>query len=141
MVSWPGVARLFLDCGITHVIVVFDPSHIPRAKRSMKRIKHWAKHSPINFLGKQFLLEAELAVVTGDTLSALSKYICAISLSTDGGFSMQAALANERAGKFLLEQGDKDLAKPYFEEALLFYEKWGAPTKVQHLKNEVKGVF
>jgi hypothetical protein len=107
-------------------------------RRRLKRMCHWAKHSPLNFLGKQYLIEAELAVATGDNLSALSKYTSSILLSREGGFLMQEALANERAGKYYLEQGDKASALPFLRESCLLYERWGGLEKLRHLREELK---
>jgi hypothetical protein len=111
------------------------------AEKRYKRLQCWAKHSPLNFLGKQFLLEAEMAVLAGDQSSAYSKYTCAIALSREGGLIMQTALANERAGKYMLERGDKDSAAFHIREAISLYERWGGTAKVKHLKQEMNGTF
>jgi hypothetical protein len=111
----------------------------PLAEKRLKRLQYWAKHAPINFLGKQFLVEAELAWLHGDTHTAYSKYICAIALSREGGFIMQTALANERLVKFLVDQNDTETAGFHLREALSLYAKWGAPAKVQHLEEELHG--
>ena len=108
------------------------------AKNSIKTFKNWAKHSPENFLGKLYLLEAELAAKTGEVDRAHSKYTSAISLSREGGYEMQHALANERAGKFFLDLGEDGLARPYLNDALNVYSKWGGIMKVDHLKQELE---
>jgi len=110
---------------------------VAAVRKRLKRVRHWAKHSPLNFLGKQYLIEAELAVVTGDRLSVLSKFTSSIILSREGGFLMQEAFANERAGKFYLEQGEEALALPFLREAFQLYKKWGGYEKLRHLKEEL----
>lgn len=107
------------------------------AKSCINTFKTWAKQCPENFLGKLYFLEAELAAATGDHKRAHSKYTSAISLSREGGYLMQHALANERAGKYFMKRGDDDLAKSYFKEAWVVYQKWGGKTKCAHLKSEV----
>jgi tetratricopeptide (TPR) repeat protein len=107
------------------------------AKRCIKTFKTWAKQSPENFLGKLYFLEAELAAATGDHKRAHSKYTSAISLSREGGYVMQHALANERAGKYFLARGEEEKAKAYLKEALSVYNKWGGKTKSDHLKSEI----
>ena len=107
-------------------------------RRRLKRLRHWAKHSPLNFLGQQYLIEAELAVATGDNLSALSKYTSSILLFREGGFLMQEAMANERAGKYYVEQGDMALALPFLRASYQLYEKWGGYEKVRHLREELR---
>jgi hypothetical protein len=107
------------------------------ANRCIKTFKSWSKQSPENFLGKLYFLEAELAASNDDSNRAHAKYTAAISLSREGGYILQHALANERAGKYFLRRGEKDLAHSYLKEALSVYEKWGGNAKVEHLQNEV----
>jgi hypothetical protein len=108
----------------------------PRADKWLKRFQYWARHSPLNFLGQQFLLEAELSALAGDHASVLSKYTCAIALSREAGFIMQTALANECACKYLLEKGDEKTAQPFFREALDLYGEWGSQPKVDQLLSD-----
>jgi tetratricopeptide (TPR) repeat protein len=111
---------------------------ISGAKKRIKRLRLWAKHSPVNFLGKLYLLEAELAVATGDKLSAMSKYTSSIALSRQDGFIMQEAQANELAGKFCLEEGEEEAALPFLRESYQLYEQWGGTVKMRHLEEELK---
>jgi histidine kinase len=113
----------------------------PLAEKRLVRLKYWANHSPHNFLGKQFLVEAEMAALAGQHNLAFSKYTCAIALSREGGFLMQTGLANERTGKHLLEQNDKESAVFYIREAISLYKRWGAKAKVKSLKDEMKDTF
>jgi hypothetical protein len=113
----------------------------PLAEKRLQRLQYWANHSPHNFLGKQFLLEAEMAALAGQHNLAFSKYTCAIALSREGGFIMQTGLANERTGKYLLEQDDKESAVFYIREAISLYKRWGAKAKVKSLKDEMKDTF
>jgi tetratricopeptide (TPR) repeat protein len=113
--------------------------HFKRVAQGIKRMKYWATHAPLNFLGKMFLLEAELAWVKGDRASAHPKFESAISLTREGGFYMLTALAYERTGKFFLESENTDAAAPYFENALSMYGEWGAFAKRDHLMAEIDG--
>lgn len=112
-------------------------ARLQQARRCIKTFKTWAKHCPENFLGKVYFLEAELAAVTGDDDRAHSKFTSAISLSREGGYIMQHALANERAGKYFLQRGDVASARIYFKESVSVYKKWGGKLKMDHLKSEV----
>jgi histidine kinase len=107
------------------------------AKKCINTFKIWAKQSPENFLGKQYFLEAELAAAIGDHKRAHAKYTSAISLSREGGYIMQHAMANERAGKYFLVNGDVDFGRAYLKEALTVYTKWGGVTKTEYLKSEI----
>jgi predicted ATPase len=112
---------------------------LARAKKRLARIKTWAKYSPKNFLGKQKLVEAELAAANKAMHSScLAKYACAIALSRESGFLMQSALACERAGKYCLGLGDNEDAATFFAESLVLYKQWGANAKVTHLMNEIE---
>lgn len=109
-------------------------SNLRFALTQLRRMRQWAQHAPHTFLCRQFLLEAEIAAITGDRASVYSKYVAAIALAKDGGFIFQAALGNELAGKYyLLERKDEVIAWPFLREALRYYELWGACAKVEHL--------
>ena len=112
-------------------------NYLARAQKRLSKMQHWAQHSPTNFLGKQFLIEAELAVAKSNNHSCLVKYTCAVALSREGGFLWQTALACERAGKYCFASGDKENAGSFFHEALALYEEWGATLKVTHLRDEI----
>lgn len=109
--------------------------------RGIACLRRWASHSPDNLLCRQFLLEAELAVMMGDDDAVYSKYKCAIALSRESGFVMLTALACERTCKYLLQNDSEEDARPYYLQALSLYEKWGGAAKVAHLKNELEGCF
>lgn len=111
---------------------------VPAVRKRLKRLRHFAKHSPLNFLGKQYLIEAELSVAMGDNLSAMSKYTSSIVLCREEGFIKEEALANELAGKFCLEQGDEESAIPFFRESFRLYELWGGKEKIRHLREELE---
>ena len=118
-----------------------DRARLQTMKRSIRMFKTWAKSCPANFLGKLYFLEAELAATTGDFDRAHSMYTSAISHSREGGYMVQHALANERAGKFFLKRGDSVMARSYLKEAIQIYEQWGGTAKLLQLKSEVSGVL
>eukprot|EP00957_Ditylum_brightwellii_P005603 428772-Ditylum_brightwellii.AAC.1 len=74
-----------------------------------------------------------MAVLKGEKVLAKQKYDAAITTSARAGFIHDRALANERAGEYMLESGDKYLAFHYLSSAIQFYSKWGAKAKVEHL--------
>lgn len=108
------------------------------AKKLLCRLREWVPHAPTNFLGKLYLLEAELFFCRGDYLQAYPKYESAISLSKEGGFFMLTALACERTGKFFIARGNVQAALPYIHNSLLKYEEWGGFAKAHHLRAELK---
>jgi len=60
--------------------------------------------------------------------------ISTILLSDEGGYVLQHALANERAGKYFLRRGEKEVGSGYLKESLSVYDKWGGKAEVEHLK-------
>jgi hypothetical protein len=89
------------------------------------------------FIGKHYLLEAELAALAGKTANALTFYIIAVSTSQKAGLKMQTALANERTARFLWDQGDRERSLQFYREALAWYREWGATVKAEHLEREM----
>jgi hypothetical protein len=109
---------------------------LARVRERITTLQEWSTHEPINFYGKQMLLEAELASVQKDNM-ALAKYESAIALSKRGGFRLQEALSNELAGGHCLKVGNKEKASRYFERAIALYQSWGGHRKVTHLRDQV----
>lgn len=89
-----------------------------------------------SFLSFQFLLEAEIAAVKGNKISALSKYTTAVALLREAGMVMQCALANERAGIYSLSIGDNENGYPFLKEAFKLYREWGCALKLDCLTKE-----
>eukprot|EP00980_Cylindrotheca_fusiformis_P019418 scaffold6689_cov98-Cylindrotheca_fusiformis.AAC.1 len=115
-----------------------DWRRIRIVRRHLKVMQEWSKSCPENFLGKQLLIEAELAAVLKKTREAQSKYYLAIIQSRDSRMTMLEALANERAGKFCASIGEKQKAKKYLYEALRLYKAWGATAKYEHLEEQMR---
>jgi hypothetical protein len=110
----------------------------PYARMYSNLLRRWAaKGEPRYFLGKHYLLEAELAVLTGNRVNAFILYATAIATSREEKLIMQVALASERTARFLLEQGDNERATTFFHDALTMYNEWGASAKALHLENEI----
>lgn len=102
----------------------------------LKKLKVWAENAPSNFLHKQYLLQAEIAVTVGDKQKARAHYRSAILHSRERSFYLEEALANEHLGKLYLKEGDFESAVPLIKEARHVYEKWGAKAKVEHFERE-----
>lgn len=106
-----------------------------RASRRIRLIQSWANHAPSNFLGKQYLLEAELAALQGKP-TAYPKYMNALALSE--GFQFQHAMVLERTAKyFMFNKRDAQAAVPLFNKAIAEYRAWGALAKADHLAAEL----
>lgn len=117
-----------------------DRKRMKYVRRLLKRLRTWASECPSNFLGKQYMLEAEIALLKEDHLEAIAKYNSSILHSREGGFIVQEALANERMAKLRLASGDEGAAPaaaPFFQEACRLYQAWGGTEKLRHLKEQM----
>jgi hypothetical protein len=114
------------------------------AKKYSKLLRRWATlGEPVNFIGKHYLLEAELSALAGDKARSYNYYIIAISACREGQFLLHTAIATERAAKSLMEWGEEERAINYFRDAVALYQEWGAFSKVRHLEAEIVqlGIF
>lgn len=109
-------------------------SYLARVRRSIKLMKEWAELGPVNFLHKYYLMQAELYRVTGKTNRAEEYYEKAVDTAYENDYINEAALANELAAKFYLQNNRDKLAAFYLLEAKNCYSEWGAVAKVDFLQ-------
>ncbi|GAB4178509.1 MAG: AAA family ATPase [Coleofasciculaceae cyanobacterium] len=105
-----------------------------RINTNQEKMQTWAHHSPMNFLHKFYLVEAEKARVLGQVVEAMDFYERAIKGAKDNGFIQEEALAYELAAKFYLARGMDKFAQTYMREAHYAYVRWGAKAKVEDLE-------
>jgi predicted ATPase/GAF domain-containing protein/tRNA A-37 threonylcarbamoyl transferase component Bud32 len=101
---------------------------------NQKKLKKWARHSPMNTRHKFELVAAEYLARRNKAAQARRLYDSAIKTALQYEYVHEAALANELAAKFYLRQQKEGAARAYFNEALYGYRKWGATAKVKHLE-------
>jgi hypothetical protein len=163
-------ANLFLACGFDfqmqspghplfmHSVFLgglscFEMARTHPKKRSYKKhaikartmIKSWLKMKNPNVQHFEALLDAEMAALAGNKKKKVQVaekfYQSAIATAARGGFTQDAALANERYGEFMLTvKLDKDDANYYFEQSIKFYAEWGATKKVEMLQLRCKEI-
>jgi diguanylate cyclase (GGDEF)-like protein len=92
--------------------------------------------SPVNFEHRVRLIDAEVARLEGRLGPALALYEQAIEAARQNEFTHEQALANELAGRFLLDTVGKTPARGYILEAIFGYALWGATAKVARLEEE-----
>jgi len=107
------------------------------ARRNLKRLKALASRSKSNFLNKVFLLEAEIASVTGQFHQSLLKYDDAIALAEKEELWNEVGLAGERAASALERRGRRNEACAYLETAIAAYKHWGAFAKVAEVSEKL----
>jgi len=110
-------------------------------RANQKQLKLWAKHAPMNYLHKFYLIKAEQARIREDASGAREYYDRAIMYATEHGFIQEVALANERASNFYLVNGRIKIAEMYLREAHYAYLTWGATAKADKLKENDTQLF
>ena len=120
-------------------------SAIPALKRreclhqvamNQMQMEKWAISAPMNFLHKFQLVNAEKSRVENSHREAMAFYEMAISGAKENGFSQDAAIANELAGKFYLRRKQSEIAKKYLIEAHSGFLRWGAFAIVKRLEKD-----
>ncbi|KAL3938634.1 MAG: hypothetical protein SGBAC_006491 [Bacillariaceae sp.] len=105
-----------------------------------KTIKKWRKAGNPNVIHYDLLLDAEHAALSKAYHKAEKLYLEAIELASRMGYLHHAGLFNERYSDFLHhERKDKEKAAHFLNEAIRFYEQWGAIKKVRMLRNSSYG--
>ncbi|MBF0237380.1 MAG: AAA family ATPase [SAR324 cluster bacterium] len=156
--EWCKQTKKYLDSGVSiHTIPIFymidsliklavyadglSNSATPRmhllhyVPSNQRKLKKWADQAPQNFMHRYLLVEAERAAVAGKNKKAMELYDEAIETATTHQYLQDAAVANERAARFYLKNGNEKIARIYLQEARYGFEKWGASAKVTHLRN------
>ncbi len=107
-----------------------------RLQRDHARMSRLADNCAENFRHLQYLMEAELARLDADILTALERYDAAIDAAQKSGFLHDEACACERSARYLLTLGRKRSAEGYLRGAHHLYERWGAKRKVALMEQE-----
>lgn len=114
---------------------------LSEVRRHMKTLEQFSRTVPDNCLHKFNLVQAELAVVTGNDNLAHRMYTLTISQSSELGVSWIEAIASERFAIFLENQGDKTASLVRYREAHSAYKRWGALEKVKQLEEQMPLLF
>ena len=112
-------------------VSLFNRFRVRLAKRA---IRHWAKLNPMDVEPYHYLVEAELAVVKGRQLDAMSCYERAAQSALKTKSWMVAGLIYERTARFNIYYKRDRLARAHAEEAAYCFERWGATAKVEQVR-------
>lgn len=107
----------------------------------IERLEIWAKHAPMNYEHKLFLVKAEKSRITGNLVESQSYFEISIDTALRDGYIQNAALANELAGKLQLTRRRNRFARAYLEEARFGYTRWGAFGKIKHFDQMYSGIL
>ena len=104
------------------------------AYKRIKKIEKWVKQGNVNCHHFLLHLYAELAVLKKQPLRQVKRlYDSAITASRRAGFTNTAALVNERAALYFLDNNDDEWAALYMTNACGLYDDWGATGKIIQL--------
>jgi len=106
---------------------------LKRVASNQKKMKHWAKHAPMNHQHKYDLVEAERLSVLGSEPEAEKYYRTAAKLAKKHGYRNEEALILERTALFYEKTGKRQQAADTMMKARSAYKRWGALAKVRAL--------
>jgi histidine kinase len=115
--------------------------YLAKVEKNQERLKQWATHAPMNSLHRYQLVEAELARVRGDFLTAARLFEEAAAGARRNRYLHHEALSHELAGEFYLSIERERLALDSFLEAAAAYRRWGAEAKVADLERRYPEAF
>lgn len=107
-----------------------------RIARFRRQLRKWARHAPQNMAHRYHLIEAELAVVNGRELEAISQYEIAMETAEQHGYINDLAFINERLGRFYQASARHQLSLYFLGKAVNGYKRWGAANKAHQLQTE-----
>jgi PAS domain S-box-containing protein len=155
-VKYAALAENYISSGIgTHTVSIFyyhdslaqlavfsdaleeQQKHIlKKVEANQEKIQRWADYSPMNYLHKFYLVEAERARVLGNDGEAREYYDRAITLADENEYLNDEALTYELAARFYLARNQKHVARHYLQDAHYAYQRWGAVAKVKDLERQ-----
>jgi len=107
-----------------------------QARRGLKQLQGWATHAPSTFSAPALLLEAELAAADDDLGGALAAFDGAIDAATEHERLDLLAMANEAAGRYLLDLGRYRSGRSYLQGAYAAWKRYGAEAMRAKLRSE-----
>jgi hypothetical protein len=125
----------------TFPLLVGDERYQVRGENALSKMKGWLIHSDWNVKNKLLLIEAELHNTMKDFDMAESCYKASIKTAREHRFIQEESIANELAGFFNLERGQRQRSHSYFKSSLLCYRKWGAFAVVKRIGDFIQNEF
>lgn len=106
------------------------------ARIQHKKLARLAQLVPVNFAHRYYLLDAEILAIQGNSEKAIGRFDQAILTAQENGHIHEAALANERCGRYWIGKGQSRTGISYLREALAGYREWGCLLKERQLSDE-----
>ena len=114
---------------------------LPEIESHQDILQQWASNAPMNYGAMWHLVEAEKQRVLDNKTNAIDNYEQAIQLAQEHNYINIRAIANELAGKFYLDWGQKKLAQYHLLESFYNYSLWGANAKTIDLAEKYPQFF
>lgn len=103
--------------------------------RQEKKFRLWSRHNPTGFMHKHLCLQAEVARLKGDFLTAERLYTASLEDALRNNFQNLGGIISERLFDFFKHQRP-DKAAVYLQQAIFYYDSWGASQKSYQLRKE-----
>ncbi|MEL4896549.1 ATP-binding sensor histidine kinase [Crocosphaera sp. Alani8] len=136
----PGTPKFLFYYCLTHLAICHQKSFeeqeniIEKITQCQTNLKLLATHNPSHYLGKLYLIEAELCRVLGEEQNARDYYDQSIAALENSDYVHEKAIAHELAAKFYLQKNYGHIAYYYLQDAYYYYKIWGATVKVKQLE-------
>lgn len=105
--------------------------------RGLRRFRNWAKWSPINYRSRLYLLEAEWARASGESMKTEEMYDKAIHEAREQGDMQVTSMAGELAANYYWRHAKKKTALFYLQVAIQGYKQWGVHMKTVQLEERI----
>ncbi len=105
-----------------------------KARLIVRRLERWAKNVPQNFSHRAILLRAEFDRLAGRSDSAIAGFESAVSGARQSGALHDVGLFLERAARYYLKIGVKELAAVHMSAACAAHRVWGGETWAKSLE-------
>jgi serine phosphatase RsbU (regulator of sigma subunit) len=112
-----------------------------RLRLNQIKMRFWAKNSPDNFRHKYLLIDAEIKRIKHQHFKAANTYREALQAASQSGYLQHEALANELYARFYLSVGHMESAGHFYTEACRCYQKFGARSKVNLIREAHPGII
>jgi predicted ATPase/class 3 adenylate cyclase/tRNA A-37 threonylcarbamoyl transferase component Bud32 len=143
IVNHPNLADhlLYQSLSLTALWTDFESDEgraaMEQVRTNLAQLKAWSDSCPDNFMAKRLMVEAELARITGDDVTAAELFDRSIDSAHKAQLVQDEAVANELAARFSIERRPASrVGAMYLRDARYAYQLWGAYRKVEELELE-----
>ena len=144
--GWVAIPVFYFYASLSYLALAKEQQNteqglIEKVISNQVKMKNWADHAPMNYLHKYYLVHAELMAFSNKYNQAEEFYDKAIELAGKTQYTNDEAIANELAAKFFYRRGKPKFAKVYMTDAYYGYEKWGAISKIDDMREKYDFLF